>query len=97
MGSAKTDQARLLDWSKVKGDPLACLTLQVQRFVRGIRGLRKTPVSRNQILAWFRGTPTEFTDRAITEACAQAKIACHAKSGTGRRHNAAYVYEAVES
>lgn len=97
MGPAKTDQSRLLDWSKVKGDALASLARQVIRFVGGIRGERKACVSRRQILAWFRGTPADFTDRAITEACAQGKIACHAKSGTGRRHNAAHVYEVVKS
>lgn len=97
MGPAKTDQARMVDWSKVKGDALESMTVQVQRFVRGIRGERKLQVSRKQILAWFRGTPADFTDLAITTACVQGKIACHAKSGTGSKHNAAYVYEALES
>lgn len=95
MSAPRTDDSRRVDWSKVKGDAPAALVEQIARFVKGIRGERKSPVSSAQILKWFAGTPRAFVEKAILEAVTVGKIRCAPRSlASSRQANGAYVYEA---
>lgn len=96
MKTARTDYSRSVDWSGTKGTPkerLGSLERQIVRFVGGIRGPRENPVTKVQILRWFRCTPEEFVGQAIMEAVANDRIRV---SRNGIRHGRSavgYVYE----
>ena len=47
---------------------------EVLRFVRGIRGPRRNPVTRTQIGAWLARTPGEAVDAALVDLIAEGKV-----------------------
>lgn len=67
----------------------------VERFVRGARGPRRNPVTRNQICAWLNRTPFEAVDAALTDLVAEGKLLCVALSLRSNRNTAkrAHGYE----
>ncbi len=84
--------SRHLDWSAVKGDAARSMRLAVLRFVRGIRGERKTEVTRAQILAWFSATPAAFVEDAILDAVTRDEVQVF-RAALGRASaNARYIY-----
>lgn len=90
--------AHAIDYSSpsIKGDGAAMAQSEVVRFVRGIRGPRKAPVTAAQIKKWFRATPADFIDAQIDAALLAGRIRIYPRSlGSSRRASGAYVYEAV--
>ena len=79
----------------IKGDGAKACQNEIVRFVRGIRGPRKTPVTAKQICQWFKVTPEAFVEIQIAAACAAGKINIRRRSlSSGRKFNGGYVYEA---
>ncbi|WP_420584884.1 hypothetical protein [Ruegeria sp.] len=81
----------------IKGDGAKSCQCEIVRFVRGVRGPRKSPVTATQIKKWLRATPDEFVEEQIDAACAAGKIIIRRKSlSSGRRFNGSYVYEVAQ-
>lgn len=96
MRAARTPDCRLVNFADpaLKFDGASALRKQIAKFVAGVKGERKNPVSEKQIVAWFKSTTPAFVKQQITEACAAGKIRCVMNSlSSGRRHNGAYRYE----
>lgn len=88
--------AQAIDYSSpaIKGDGAKSCEAEIVRFVRGIRGPRRTPVTATQIRKWMRATPEEFVDAQIDKALISGKIRITPRSlGSTRRSSGAYVYE----
>lgn len=77
-GSYTTNQIRLQS-----------LALQIQRFVKGIRGDRKSPVTFGQICGWFSATPQPFVRMGVDAAVDAGYIrACYNALRQNGRNNA---------
>ncbi|WP_171232195.1 hypothetical protein [Ruegeria sp. HKCCA4812] len=78
---------------RCKNGAVAC-QCEIVRFVRGVRGPRKSPVTATQIKKWLRATPDEFVEAQIDAALSAGKITIRRKSlSSGRRYGGSYVYE----
>lgn len=87
------DQRVRIDWTQTKSPKAGCKA-QILKFVRGIRGDRKNPVSRKQIANWLPGTPPDFVDECLIELLADGKVEIVRNSlSSGRRFNGAYRYQ----
>ncbi len=90
--------AHAIDYSHhaVKGDGAKSCQAEIVRFVRGIRGPRRAPVTAAQIKKWMRATPADFVDAQIDAALVSGKIRIYPRGlGSTRRASGAYVYEAI--
>lgn len=89
--------AHAIDYSApgLKIDGAKACQSEIVRFVRGIRGPRKTPVASAHIVRWFRATPAEFVQTQIDAALLAGRIRiCPRNLSSTRRAKGAYVYEA---
>lgn len=95
MYHSRTPMPRLLRYNDpgFKGDGAGALRREIAKFVGGIKGDRKNPVSEKQILAWFKSTDPDFVRKQITDACGAGEIRCVRTSTRTRGHNRAYRYE----
>lgn len=92
------DVSRLVDYSapNLKGDGAAALLKEIVRFVSGIKGRRQNPVTKAQIIKYFKATPPDFVDAQICALVASGEIAIRRRSlSSGRQANGGYVYEAA--
>ena len=91
-----THISRLIDYSapNLTFDGAVALQRQIVRFVGGIRNLRLHPVTRRQIIKWFRSTPDSFVDTQLVEVCVDERLRVYRRSmSSGRRWNGVSVYE----
>ena len=67
----------------------------ITRFVRGVRGPRENPVTRQQIRRWLAFTPPEIVDVALNELVLTGEVRTVALALRGRTNRAsrAYGYE----
>ena len=80
----------------LKFDGAKALQSWIVRFVKGIRGERKVPVSEKQIVDWFRATDPAFVREQLDVVCADGRVRiCQRSLSSRRRFNGAYVYEAA--
>lgn len=95
--NAARSQKMLVDWSAAKDGRAGCKA-QIRKFVRGINGPRKNPVTEAQILRWVSCTPREFASECLTELVSDGAIRiCQRSLSSTRRANGAYVYEVAET
>lgn len=88
--------AHAIDYSApgLKIDGAKACQSEIVRFVRGIRGPRKTPVASAHIVRWFRATPAEFVQAQIDAALLAGRIRIYPRNlGSTRRAKGGYVYE----
>lgn len=93
----ETHMAHVIDYSSpaIKGDGAAMCQREIVRFVRGVRGPRRSPVTAAQIVRWFRATPADFVQAQIDAALIAGRINISPRSlGSSRRASGAYVYTA---
>ncbi len=97
MNCARTHHSRIIDYSAVKGDGMAQAKEAITNFVRGIRAPRQNGLSKEAIFKWFRGTPREFIEAALLDACTYGDVRCCRRSlGSGFRANGGYEYVVEE-
>lgn len=91
-----TSSRPLVDLSQAK-HPRA-VHVAVERFVRGPRGPRENPVTRDQIMAWLNRTPFEAIDTALADLVAEGRLLCVALSLRSNRNTAkrAHGYEVMK-
>lgn len=78
----------------IKGEGHNRCKNQIIKFITGIHGPRKNPVTKKQIMKWVPHTPSEFVDACIDSLIMDGSISIRQKSlSSGRRYNGAYVYE----
>lgn len=97
MHAARTQLAHVIDYSAdgLKVDGAKACQREIVRFVRGVRGSRKTQVTAAQIVKWFRATPEDFVQAQIDEALLEGRIRISPRSlGSTRRASGTYVYTA---
>ena len=97
MRASKTLTCRVIQYhsADLRFDGAIALRNQIVRYVAGIRGERKAPVSAKQIVSWFRGTDAKFVNEQLTTLVAEGRVCIAAKSpisSRSRAHNSAYVY-----
>lgn len=99
MRTDRTPMCRMIDFSgPLTFDGSAALKRRIVDYIKGVRGPRRQPVTKKQIIAWFRSTPSEFVEAHLGELLDAGKVRiCRTSLGGVRiRHNARYVYEVSE-
>jgi len=100
MKASRSHHSRLIQYhaDNLAFDGATALQKQILRFVHGIKGPRENPVTRMQIVDWFRATDPAFVEKQITHLSNTLKIRGLANSlGSHRRFNGRYVYELTEA
>lgn len=100
MRAARSKDCRVIPYhaDTLKFDGAAALQRQILKFVHGIRGPRENPVSRKQIVEWFRASDPAFVEKQIAFLSDTQKIkGCANSLGSHRRFNGRCVYELTEA
>jgi len=100
MKASRSPASRLIQYhaENLAFDGAAALQRQILRFIHGIKGPRENPVTRKQIIEWFRATEPAFVEQQINFLSDSLKIrGCANSLGSHRRFNGRYVYELTEA
>jgi hypothetical protein len=99
MRASRTSPCRLIQYhaDNLAFDGAVALQKQIVSFVRGVRGVRQTPVTEWQIVDYFRATDPAFVRRQLTEVCGDGRVRIYPRSlSSSRKYNGGYIYEAAE-
>jgi len=100
MKASRSHDGRVIQYhaTNLTFDGAVALRRQILRYIHGIKGPRENPVTRKQIVEWFRATDPAFVEKQINYLSDTLKIRGLANSlGSHRRFNGRYVYELTEA
>ena len=100
MGTIEMSDDRLtkFDSPNFSGDGADTLQRRIEAYIRGVRGIRKNPVSEKEIIAYFCATDPEFVREQLSKTLDGDNIRIVRRSlSSGRRHNGAYGYVHVDT